>query len=70
MDDIKIFEVKCNTVPVSELPVGAKEARLDTEFDKINPQNKSLDDLKNSFKYRIAGVMMPRDPENMEKLET
>ena len=37
MDDLKIFEVKCNIIPVAELPVGAKEDRLDTEFDRINP---------------------------------
>jgi len=37
MDDIKMFEIKCNKIPISALPAGARSPRLLTEFEKINP---------------------------------
>jgi len=70
LEDCKIFEIKCNTIPISALPAGATQPLLDTEFHKINPQNKKLESLMASYKGRIAGVMLSRDPEQMQKIET
>lgn len=70
LDDCKVFEIKCNTIPISALPAGAREPRLDTEFDKINPQSKNLESLMANYKGRIAGVMLSRDPEQIQKIET
>jgi hypothetical protein len=42
MQDLKIFEIKCNKIPISALPAGTKEPRLLTEFVKINPNNSNL----------------------------
>lgn len=57
MEDYKIFEVKCNIIPLSSLPAEATKPIHETEFDEITPQSGNL----NSFKYRIAGVMQPKD---------
>lgn len=66
MDDYKIFEVKCNIIPLSSLPAEATAPIHETEFDKINPLNTSQ---MNNFKYRIAGVMLPKDLAEIQKIE-
>ena len=38
-----------------------------TEFEKLNP--KSIEDL-NKLRGRIAGVMMPKDPSQIERIES
>ena len=65
MEDYKIFEVKCNIIPLSSLPAEATAPIHETEFDEITPQSNRL----NNFKYRIAGVMQPRDLVEIQKIE-
>ena len=66
----KIFEIKCNIIPLSALPADAKEPRLDTEFERIQPEKLFKDvNKKESYKRRIAAVMLPRDAEEIANLE-
>lgn len=66
----KIFEIICNVIPRSALPADAKEDRLDTEFKRINPTKLFQDsNQKESYRNRIAGVMQPRDTEELANLE-
>lgn len=66
----KIFEIKCNIIPLHALPADAKEPRLDTEFERIQPAKLFLDvNKKESYKRRIAAVMLPRDAEEIASLE-
>ena len=65
MEDYKIFEVKCNIIPLSSLPAEATAPIHETEFEEITPSNSNL----NNFKYRIAGVMQPKDMVEIQKIE-
>ena len=69
MQDLKIFEIKCNKIPISALPAGTKEPRLLTEFVKINPNHPNIKSLMANFKFRTAGVMHPRDLQELQKIE-
>lgn len=51
-----------------QLPFGQKE-RKDTDFERINPQSANIVTKMATYKRRIAGVMMPRDLEEIRKIE-
>ena len=68
LDDYKIFEIKCIKLDEEKLPYGQKP-RKDTEFERINPQRTDIAQHMNTYKKRIAGVMMPRDLEEISKIE-
>jgi hypothetical protein len=69
----KIFEVKCSIRQESSLPAGFKGPLYETEFEKISPwTSASPQDFQqkmSEFKYRIAGVMLPRDMIEIQKIE-
>ena len=68
LEEYKVFEIIKYTTPISHLPAGATEPRLDTEIERIN--HKTPESQFSSYKNRIAGVMIPKDPEQMQKIET
>ena len=68
LEDYKIFEIKCITLDEDRLPFGEKP-RKDTEFERVNPQSSDIVQQMNNYKERITGVMMPRDLEEIRKIE-
>ena len=69
MDEYKIFKIECNRLEKSQLPVGASGPKQIIKFERIDPRNPNIDDLMSEHKFKIAGVMMPRDLENFKKIE-
>jgi len=37
LDEYKIFEIKCNEIPITALPAGAKAPEYETEFERLDP---------------------------------
>lgn len=69
LDEYKVFEIKCNEIPITALPAGAKQPRYDTEFEKINPAMPDIVSKMASYKKHIAGVMVPADADEFAKIE-
>ena len=69
LDDYKVFEIKCNEIPITALPAGAKAPRFDTEFEKINPAMPTIASKMASYKRHIAGVMVPADADEFANIE-
>ena len=69
LDDYKLFEIKCNEVPLSDLPAGAKAPRFDTEFEQVNLHSPGISAQMNGYKKMIAGVMQPGNPEELARIE-
>lgn len=69
MEDLKLFEIKCNEVPLTDLPAGAKAPRFDTEFDQINIHAPGIQSQMSGYKKMIAGVMQPANPEELARIE-
>ena len=69
MDEYKIFKIECNRLEKSQLPVGASGPKQIIKFEKIDPRNANIDDQMSEHKFKIAGVMMPRDLEKFKKIE-
>ena len=70
LEQYKVFEIKCNEIPITALPAGAKAPRYDTEFEKINPLSHNIASLMSGFKRKIAGVMVPADPDEFARIES
>jgi len=70
VDQLKIFEIKCNKIPKSARPAEATGDLLLTEFERILPTLGNLNDLMAAHKFSIAGVMLPRDLQEIQKIET
>lgn len=64
-----MFEIKCNEVPLTDLPAGAKAPRFDTEFDQINIHAPGIQSQMSGYKKMIAGVMQPANPEELARIE-
>jgi len=69
LEELKIFEIKCTKIPISALPAGARYPKLLTEFEKVNPSSTNICSQMAGFKSRIAGVMLPRDSQELSKIE-
>ena len=69
IDELKIFEVKCDVTPVSQLPYGAKGPRYDTDFERIKVTSPNFENQTQQFRHHIAGVMMARDAQEFMRIE-
>ena len=69
IEDLKLFEIKCTKIPISALPAGARSPRLLTDFERISPHPSNLSLMLSTYKHRIAGVMLPRDISELQKIE-
>ena len=69
LDEYKVFEIKCNEIPIHSLPAGAKQPRYDTEFVRILPSEPNIAAKMATYKRHIAGVMVPADADEFAKIE-
>lgn len=70
LDEYKIFEIKCNEIPITALPAGAKAPEYETEFERIDPSPLDFSQGKmENYRNKIAAVMVPADLDELTRIE-